>query len=202
MQQQIPNNRNDRNRNRIDNSIYMTICMSILIGLCMGFMASEGYSYAMEEKSENEAEKSDYMRLKDMLENDGFKGVEVILYNSSQNLTVHDLTYHADYLAKINGLYFPCSDVIYMEDKMPERAGEMIRTLFHEYGHHIWYQVMNESERDVYMGIYNSTDGFASTYALEGGPEEDFAESYEAYMMSDPLPASKYNFMRDVRRKA
>jgi hypothetical protein len=69
----------------------------------------------------------------------------------------------------------------------------------HEIGHYIWYEFMNDEQREEYTKIYENADEFVTDYA-KTSVEEDFAEtvmeSVVITMDYDKLPRDRQDFMK------
>lgn len=65
----------------------------------------------------------------------------------------------------------------------------------HEIGHYVWYRQLNDTQREEWIAIYESSNEteFYSDYAASR-PEEDFAETFEASMQTHYQP----NFIRHI----
>jgi len=130
------------------------------------------------------------------IQKEGFKGVPVtVLRNKTENSGTLQLreTFQAFYSNK--------TDTIYMYHDYFKNNKTGIKTLWHEYGHHIWFRILNNSERQEYSQIYENSTLFVSKYALEGGCKEDFAESYAYYKTgTKEVPKEKLNFIIRIKK--
>ena len=78
----------------------------------------------------------------------------------------------------------------------------VIRTMYHEYGHYLWYKVLSKEEREEYNLIFLSSDSFITEYSFEGGVKEDWAETYEEYLSgSEEISKSRLIFINKMKLK-
>ena len=71
-----------------------------------------------------------------------------------------------------------------------------LRNLTHEVGHRVWYEKMNDRERDIWTILYKNSK-LDSDYIREyskTNEREDFATMFEAYY-TETLPNSRTKFM-------
>ena len=97
------------------------------------------------------------------------------------------------------GSYRRSSRLIFIM-RMRDRA-DFFETLFHEIGHHVYYQILRGDPRFEWANERSPRERFVSAYAATNA-SEDFAESYAAYVtrpdrLKNVAPA-KYAFMQDV----
>lgn len=85
------------------------------------------------------------------------------------------LTFHYN-----GGSYLPGVDMIHFfgKDYSPE---ELHYIANHEIGHHVWFTVLTEEERQQYREIFESSDIYVTEYS-KTKVEENFAEEYAFYM--------------------
>ena len=78
--------------------------------------------------------------------------------------------------------------------------GSLMRCLWHEYGHFIWYEKLNTTERYNYITIYEKAEEIVTPYALEGGVEEDFAETVAYYKLQkfNQIPKERKTYMSNL----
>lgn len=76
-----------------------------------------------------------------------------------------------------SGAYFPGIDAYIVKGN----GGYVLEVATHETGHHIWYEYLNDSQREEWNQVYLSStqDEFVSAYARTN-VREDFADTYEA----------------------
>ena len=55
---------------------------------------------------------------------------------------------------------------------------DILGTCAHEAGHYVWHEYLTEDDRAKYREIYNSSRTHVSFYAMIGGVDEDFAETF------------------------
>ncbi len=77
---------------------------------------------------------------------------------------------------KASGVYIPSIDMFIAKGEY----GNSLEIAQHETGHHVWYKVLNEEERQTWQFIYNNSaqEEFVSEYA-KTNYKEDFADSYK-----------------------
>jgi energy-coupling factor transporter transmembrane protein EcfT len=90
---------------------------------------------------------------------------------------------------KAAGAYNPALGTIIID--LGETAHDLpkfSRVAWHEVGHHVWYALLNNSQRNEFIAIHDTGVGFPTRYA-KTSVDEDFAESFMAHhfglMMSD-----------------
>jgi len=75
-----------------------------------------------------------------------------------------------------------------------------MQTCAHEVGHYVWFEHLDQDQRDEYREIYNVTEDWVSAYA-ETDVEEDFAETLQAYIWYEPyslaVPVDRRQFFED-----
>ena len=126
------------------------------------------------------------------LEKNGFKGVDVkVCWNCTYKIADY-ISYQTTTKENAPALYNINDQMIILRPEMI--TGSPIEHLWHEYGHHVWYTKLSKEQRQNYTNIYNNATEFVTTYALEGGVKEDFAESFAYYMLG------KYNQLPDDRK--
>lgn len=136
----------------------LTCCLVIVVGM----------AYELHVTEKNSIELFDYY----MNNNTMFKNVTVnIIYDEN---------------AEFCGRYLHSEQIILINNKSD--CNNRIGTLYHEYGHHIYYYIITDDQRAEYCQIFNNSDIVVSEYALMGGGcREDFAESY-MYFQLDTKP--------------
>ena len=166
---------------RQNNRLKLLLCIS-LIGIILLFPATaDQYLFNKQEAIE----------LLDHLEKEGFKGLSVIILENG-TIPYPELKGDKDAVA----LYDYGKDVIYFRRESAKSTEYVILKLWHEYGHHLWDKILNDSEKQEYNIIYANSKNFVSKYALEGGHEDNFCESYAYYNTGImKLPASINKFM-------
>lgn len=89
---------------------------------------------------------------------------------------------------------------IYIRIDCFENSSQIIRYFWHEYGHHIWYEIINGSEQQAYIKIYSDEPVYVSDYAFDGGYMEDFADSYSYYKTGEvELPKARERYFKQLR---
>lgn len=142
-------------------------------------------------------EKADAIELLDYVEQNGFKGVPVIVIDDHTAIYPEWAAYEGDAAA----LYSNRTDTIYFKRDYAKSSTYVMFKLWHEYGHHIWYKTLTKAERERYIQIYSNCTGFVSQYALEQNHKEDFAETYACYKTGlKKLPVDKWNFIIGIKQ--
>ena len=181
-----------RNKNGFGNLVLILLVVTIVASSTLSVLAYFQPSLVTEPTDSHASLDTDVLS---HVQEHGLKGVPVIVADSDRG----DLSITGD---SWEGQYSEGRDRIYLnEDKLNDPDFNLMHTLWHEYGHHVWAQELTDREKNEYREIYES--GSASTeYGLEEGVEEDFAESYALYMLDHNLSHNKEWFMFTVETEA
>jgi hypothetical protein len=71
------------------------------------------------------------------------------------------------------------------------------RSVYHELGHNIWYNILNESFRDRWCDTYDNQTEHITRYSYTRC-REDFADSFEAYYYSQLVMQDNIGLMEEV----
>lgn len=148
----------------------LTCCLVIVVGI----------AYELHVTEKNSIELFDYY----MSNSSMFKNVTVnIISNENETFC---------------GKYITDRQLIIINNR--SNCNNRIGTLYHEYGHHIYYYIITDEQRTEYCQIFNNSDVVVSEYALMGGGcREDFAESYMYFQLdTKPLDFSREQFFRKL----
>lgn len=141
-------------------------------------------------------EKNRIIALDAYLDDGKFRGVEVHEYQC-WNKNLEEMGISKNFSCSSPGFYTNAMIFINTENSTPYK---MKRTLFHEYGHYVWYNVFTDNDREEYKNIYLSANTYVSYYALEAGVHEDWAETYEAYMIGfEDIPPRRMQFIMNMK---
>ena len=135
----------------------------------------------------------DNQALKEKVSSDGFKGVTVKVL-SEQKFSELSTAENS------SALYNPYDDTIYTSEKLYSTSAAL-KSLYHEFGHHVWWKILSDSEQSGYCSIYENEAEFVSTYAMQGGCDEDFAESYAYYMLGKYVPDRRSSYFVSILEK-
>ena len=137
----------------------------------------------------------------DYIDQFGFKGVDVeVCYNCTYKIADY-ISYQTTTKENAPAYYDIKNDKIIIRPDMLQSSP--IEHSWHEYGHHVWYTKLSKEQKQNYTNIYNEATEFVTTYAIEGGVKEDFAESFAYYMIGkkDQLSLERTNYFVKLRNQ-
>lgn len=170
------------------------IILVMILVLGSAFLGSQVNAYVGSKKVQEPG-----ISLDDYLQNDRYRGVRVYRYDCHDE-QLQKWSYGRNFTCRVNGFY-DVADIIFLNTHN-RTDGDVLTTLFHEYGHHLWRKVLSDEDKALYREVYLDEARFASDYALTGGLEEDFAESYKARMLyPENLPSGKADFFLQMLEK-
>jgi hypothetical protein len=112
-----------------------------------------------------------------------FKGVNITIIN-------RDVEYCGKYYIESKRID------INMHDKC---LHNILRVLYHEYAHYIYYEIITAEEVTEYCEIYESSIEFPTVYAFETGCGEDFAESYSYWRtLHSKIDIERINYFKRI----
>jgi len=108
-----------------------------------------------------------------------FKGLDPKLTEGMTFVSFYSYNFRSWYGDESIGGYSPYFhsieiQIINDENSYPYRV-------YHELGHSVWYNVLNQTERDIWKEIYSKSNYFVTDYA-KTSYYEDFAETFAKYM--------------------
>ena len=143
-------------------------------------------------------EDKDTVELDYFIKDGEYRGVEVHTYVCHDEY-LSDKGYNQEFSCDINGFYSGKSIYLNLQNKT---NANIIKTLYHEYGHYLWYEVFSEEDRNRYNLIFISSDSFVTGYSLTGGVKEDWAETYEGYLTgSEEITNQRLSFINSMKIK-
>ena len=104
----------------------------------------------------------------------------------------------------IAGFYVPVLDFYVIKTNMykdfsgTSSMSLTIDSAVHEYGHHVWYEILNNSQKKRWIELYEATadNGFVSSYA-EVNYKEDFSET----LAKSIICSSNINYIEGINMK-
>lgn len=128
-------------------------------------------------------------KILDYVSENGFKGVTVKIEN-----------YSTDYspLYTTVGLYSPTNKTIIIFTDAIKTPNKLMDILYHEYGHHIYFFVLDENDISEYSELFIQNCS-QTKYGLENGIREDFAESYMLWKTTDCVTYDKHLFFTKMK---
>lgn len=126
-------------------------------------------------------------------------GLRFLVYDPDHRLALFRVCHGSGHLARRWGAYYMrrCRAIVF-HGVGTRRA--FLETLYHEIGHYVFHRILGGVNRKRWITQLNHAEGHVSDYAGRNG-NEDFAESYSAYMTNPRLLREfpqKYAFMRDT----
>jgi len=146
-------------------------------------------------------------------EENGFKGVRVEVHGEPDNDTWYQSVIKSFFesMKKIGenekkgyypaGTYDPGSPyqpgipTIYVYPS--ELEGSQTRLLLHEYGHHVYYHVITDAQKERYKQIYATAEKFVNDACIAHGVKQDFAISYAEFKLSGDVPEDRHDFFSE-----
>lgn len=169
--------------------LLLSVLLVSLLSLSVGFALND-YYYS--------GKSSTGIYIKDYLETGRFKEVKVVIYSEGE-LTDE---FNENLLAESNGFYSTSKKTIYLNENKLTYTGKDFFRLYHEYGHYIYYEVIDDEEREEYQEIFEESEYFVRTYGIEDGVYEDFADTYAMYLINrDKIETIKYNYFNRLNQR-
>ena len=160
----------------------------VLISFVIIFAMQAYQTLAIEKQNQEEI-----IEIYSFLETNGFKGVDVkVCWNCTYKIADY-VNYETTTKETAPAMYDIENQIIILRPEMI--TDSPIKNLWHEYGHYVWFEILNKTQRETYKQIYQKSTKYPTQYALEGGVKEDFAESFAYYMLG------KYNQLPDDRKE-
>lgn len=177
-------------RIKIDGKFLIIFLLLLAVPISSGSAYMLGMNAAYNEFIDFGPVKSQPINLIPSILENGFKDVNVELISDSDSML------SAEQYSYGGAFYLNKTDTIYI------KHGAGIGSIHHEYGHHLWYKVLSEKEKEEYRQVFKESDNFVTVYAYEKGVRDDFAESYRNFMTEEViLPKAKKQFMYKLRQK-
>ena len=170
---------------RIDG--YIFLILSVLI-FSLGFLTHAGLAYFGKTYG-----------IRDIVESGEFQGIKIKTY-VPQNPPNEIKNISTSVLLGWKAFYREVDKTIYVNKAILDDGKITIGDLYHEEGHHVWFNVITEEDRKDYIQIVINYGEFVSEYSYEGGVFEDFAETYKSYKLGVDVPYEKAIFIVNLRK--